>query len=44
MNERTGEVGRQFVPKRRNYFTQDMRIGPYTITMPAEPLAGHVGH
>ncbi|HBO0984268.1 TPA: phage virion morphogenesis protein [Pseudomonas aeruginosa] len=40
MNERTGEVGRQFVPKRRSNFAQDVRIGPYTITMPARPWLG----
>lgn len=39
-NERTGEVGREFVPRRRSNFAQDVQIGPYTIQMPARPWLG----
>lgn len=40
MNERTGEVGRQFVPKHRSNFAQDVKIGAYTIEIPARPWLG----
>lgn len=40
MNERTGEVGRQFVPKHRSNFAQDVKVGPYTIEIPARPWLG----
>ncbi|WP_069861448.1 phage virion morphogenesis protein [Pseudomonas citronellolis] len=40
MDERTGEVGRKFVPKTKSNFAQDVKIGPYTIEIPARPWLG----
>lgn len=40
MDERTGAVGRNFVPKTKSNFAQDVKIGPYTIDMPARPWLG----
>lgn len=40
MDERTGKVGRKFVPKTKSNFAQDVKIGPYTIDMPARPWLG----
>lgn len=39
-NERTGEIGRKFVPKSKSNFVRDVKIGPYTIDMPARPWLG----
>lgn len=35
-----GEIGRQFVRKDKSNFAQDVKVGPYTITMPARPWLG----
>lgn len=40
MDERTGEVGRKFVPKTKSNFAQDVKVGPYTIEIPARPWLG----
>ncbi|WP_174892511.1 phage virion morphogenesis protein, partial [Ectopseudomonas toyotomiensis] len=35
-----GEIGRQFVRKDKSNFAQDVKVGPYTINMPARPWLG----
>jgi phage virion morphogenesis protein len=35
-----GQIGRQFVRKSKSNFAQDVKMGPYTITMPARPWLG----
>lgn len=37
---KSGEVGRQFVRKDRSNFAQDVKVGPYSISMPARPWLG----
>lgn len=36
----SGEIGRQFVRKSKSNFAQDVKVGPYTISMPARPWLG----
>lgn len=38
--EKSGEVGRRFVRKDKSNFAQDVKVGPYTISMPARPWLG----
>lgn len=38
--EKSGAVGRQFVRKDKSNFAQDVKVGPYTIDMPARPWLG----
>lgn len=35
-----GDIGRQFVRKDKSNFAQDVKVGPYTINMPARPWLG----
>ncbi|CAD5107228.1 phage virion morphogenesis protein [Zestomonas carbonaria] len=37
---KSGEIGRQFVKKDKANFAQDVKVGPYTISMPARPWLG----
>lgn len=37
---KSGEVGQLFVKKSKSNFAQDVKIGPYTISMPARPWLG----
>ncbi|WP_220814093.1 phage virion morphogenesis protein [Pseudomonas paralcaligenes] len=37
---KSGDVGREFVRRDRSNFAQDVKIGPYTISMPARPWLG----
>lgn len=39
-NKKTGEVGNQFVHKKRSNFSQQVSIGAYKITIPARPWLG----
>jgi len=35
-----GAIGRQFVRRDKSNFAQDVKVGPYTINMPARPWLG----
>ncbi|TBU75205.1 phage virion morphogenesis protein [Phytopseudomonas daroniae] len=38
--DKSGDIGNQFVSKRRSNFSQWVTLGPYTIKIPARPFLG----